>query len=384
MVQAMTPLADMRAYSTQGLIWLHMPAEEAMLYDNSVFRALRRGKGGRRNAQGQPLEGIDYSHVCLYHGHPVNYDIQADRFQRGIFSLCDNYKFKVLMTVNESEPLPIEWINEVRGFDMILVPSKYCKRVWDEALTKYKKPIPVHVVPHGVEDWLKPLPDRGANAKSPALRTLHQDDKFKFLTVFTALSYPKRKGIDVGLKAFFNEFKPDEKVVYIIRTEDQRYLQNYIAEYPQKAQFLIIDEKMVPSDLVKLYNIADCLVYPSRGEAWGLDLMNSIACGLPSMATKFSGPLDYANGYTTWIPREKQLVPGIAYANPNGLYAEPNVKAMQKAMREATVNHVNKRKDAIKKSVKFRKNNTWDKAAKICVDLIEKGVLDKYGSRGMR
>jgi glycosyltransferase involved in cell wall biosynthesis len=237
------------------------------------------------------------------------------------------------------------------------------------------------VVPHGVEDDFKPLPNRGEGANSTTLQILNSDKHFKFLTIFTALSYPHRKGIDKSIEAFAKEFKKGDNVSYIIKTEDRRYLRELIEKHQPACDIIIIDEKFSLGDLVRTYNIADCYVSAHRGEAWALDVSNSIGCGLPVICTKYGGPLDYAKGYVEWVGIEKKLVPGTCFSNMTGLYAEPKLADLQGAMREATKHHEKKRVSAIKKSSKFHKQWTWDKAGKILMQEIKTMLRSKYGDR---
>ena len=101
-------------------------------------------------------------HVGLCHGHPDHYDSKVDKHFQAYDSIVDGYSTRILMTVNESDPVPEAWLNRCRSFHMIFVPSTYCKEVWDKGFRMHRMNVPVRVVPHGVEDWMKPLPDRGA------------------------------------------------------------------------------------------------------------------------------------------------------------------------------------------------------------------------------
>ena len=50
----------------------------------------------------------------------------------------------------------------------------------------------------------------------------------------------------------------------------------------------------LPQDeLIELYRASDAFVLPTRGEGWGLPIVEAIALGLPTIATNFSGPAAY-------------------------------------------------------------------------------------------
>jgi len=266
---------------------------------------------------------------------------------------------------------------------LILVPSTYCKRAWDEGFARHKLKTPVAVIPHGVEPWMKDLPDRGANAKNATLRELRMDKRFKFLTNYTARSFAHRKGIDASLKAYFETFTVEDPVLYIIKTEDIAEIRKMIDQYNSGAAYLILDEALEITGLVRLYNLANCYVSTHRGEAWAIDVSNAIACGLLTITTQYGGPVDYAGPYTNWVGIEKELVPGVCWANPSGSYAEPKHDDIVKAMKSVVKNVKSERMKAIKASAKFRHEYTWDKAADICIAEITKAYKNKFGDRGV-
>ena len=52
---------------------------------------------------------------------------------------------------------------------------------------------------------------------------------------------------------------------------------------------------MDESEISALYrhDIVKALVAPTRGEGWGLPILDAAVCGLPVIATKWSGHLDF-------------------------------------------------------------------------------------------
>ena len=125
---------------------------------------------------------------------------------------------------------------------------------------------------------------------------------FRFLSVF---KWEKRKGWDILLRAYFQEFTAADDVVLIIKTQSFHSGDNFeakVREEIQKAQELAPGEparfKLLATDLKlrelpRLYRAADAFVLPSRGEGWGRPHVEAMAMGLPVIATNWSGSTEF-------------------------------------------------------------------------------------------
>ena len=356
MAEAFTRIGTpVHALNISGAIWEQPAANKIRAPSRDMLGMLRSGLENRDHA----------NHICIVHGHPDNYYHQE----------ADRYATRILMTVNESEPIPSEWAMKARNFSMIFVPSEYCRKVWERVAT-----CPVRVVPHGVEDFMKPSPPGLQNMGQPPILYLRgEKDTFKFLNIFAVTSFPHRKGIDLLLRAWFEEFSTQDRAQLIIRTESKKYLEDMCQEFATESGItpFLLDENthLSITDLCQLYNACDSYVSCHRGEAWALDLSNAIACGMNTISTSFGGPMDYAPGYSRMVEVEKDLVAGICYNNEVGLYAEPSITDLRKAMREQYEAWKKKpeksRARAIHASDKFREHWSWDNAARIAVGHIQ-------------
>ena len=189
----------------------------------------------------------------------------------------------------------------------------------------------VAVVPEGVDtDFFKPR--------------VKPDDsrRFRFLMVG---KWENRKFCEGLVRAFAAEFSPRENV--------ELYLQ---AHNPYVPGFSIADKlvqtgvsntaSIIPGNrcnmpaLRALYQSADCFVLPTRAEGWGLPILESMACGVPAIVTRYSAPLDYVteeNGYLLDVSRIVDAH-DEEFSIHSGQWAEPDIAHLRFLMRNAFEN----------------------------------------------
>jgi hypothetical protein len=81
--------------------------------------------------------------------------------------------------------------------------------------------------------------------------------------------------------------------------------------------------------MVELYNSFDVMMMLTRGEGFGIPLVESQACGTPVITTDFTAPADLVGG--GW----KVPIVGKRYTPMNSFWAEPDVDAAVVALEEA-------------------------------------------------
>lgn len=176
---------------------------------------------------------------------------------------------------------------------------------------------------------------------------------FKFLSIG---KWEKRKGFDVLLRAYCQEFRPDEPVALYIKTskhvEDpaiglQRLVREECQGLPlsQLPKIVLIDERIPEKELPSLYSAADAFVAPSRGEGWGRPQAEAMAMGLPTIATDWGGTSEFINEDVALPIRVAQLVElstsdqaSLKPPGPGGFlhghrYAEPDTAHLRERMR---------------------------------------------------
>lgn len=116
-----------------------------------------------------------------------------------------------------------------------------------------------------------------------------------------------------------------------------------------------------------LFRSADCFVLASHGEGWGLPILEAMACGLPAIATDWSGPRDFMNETNAYPVQVERIVPA-AVKNPvySGFgWAEPSHEHLRQLMRYVFEHPDEARAKGCIAAHDAHINWTWDRAARL-------------------
>jgi glycosyltransferase involved in cell wall biosynthesis len=122
-------------------------------------------------------------------------------------------------------------------------------------------------------------------------------DRFVFLMSFDHLSVTERKNPIGAIEAFVAAFAPDEGPVLIVKTMNGRgrwtHHQRVLAAAAGRRDIVVWDEHLSRSDNMALVRSADCMVSLHRSEGLGLHLAEAMWLGTPTIATRYSGNVDF-------------------------------------------------------------------------------------------
>lgn len=223
--------------------------------------------------------------VCMRNQYPPHV---AD--MRGALRMLANYAW-------EESGFPIDWVREFNtSLDLITVTSSYVAKV----LRDNGVHVPICVTGNGVDQIF------AGSALPPAS---HPDSHkggapFRFLHVSSG--FP-RKGLDVLLAAWDAAFTRSDKVELVIKTFPNIHntidadLENFRARHPDSAPVTLVNADLSPDAVRELYQSADALVCPSRGEGFGLPLAEAMALGKPVITTAYGGQSDFCTTETAWL-----------------------------------------------------------------------------------
>jgi glycosyltransferase involved in cell wall biosynthesis len=285
----------------------------------------------------------------------------------------------------ESSILPPGWADYHKYVDYILPSSEYCKDIFINAGIPNEK---LFVLPLGIDfDLLNSPHDKLA---------LQTKKRFKLLNV----SIPHmRKNIPALIDAYLKEFSASDDICLVIKSsatkiEDANYEINVVdmirqvtaenvKKFPDKLmpEIELVDFKFV--NMATIYTQCDALINVASSEGFGLPLLEAMACNKIVAAPDFGGVKDFLNVDNSLVIDAMEIYAPPAYqywyATKGATISFPISESMQKVMRNLYEN-----KEELHK--KFEKNMkatvakyTWDNAANIVTNLLEKGSFYEIG-----
>lgn len=271
-------------------------------------------------------------------------------------------KYKIGFTMLEVDGLPREWVRQANLMDEVWVPSQFNAQTFRDSGVK----VPIKVVPLGVNPAYL----------SPKIRSLKADDVFTFLSIF---EWGERKAPDLLLKAFSDEFSKEEPVRLLCKVNNFDpgvNIRNEISDLnirPMGGRIIIVENQILQHyELGVLYRSADCFVLPTRGEGWGMPILEAMACGLPVIATNWGAQLDFMSAENSIRLEIEKLVPAIAKCPyyEGFRWAQPSYEHLRYSLRWVFEHQTEARAIGMRASEDARKLWTWDNAARHIKDLI--------------
>ena len=236
----------------------------------------------------------------------------------------------------ELPAVPVSFARQVARVDEIWVASRFVAEVLG-ALTA----VPVVMMPPPVE----PSPDPSLSRRDfhlPAGVCL-------FLFSFDAYSTLARKNPWDVIRAFRKAFDTTERgrdVRLVMKTQNLAGLPE--ADGQLRAELaavngILIEDELSSREMASLVSSADVYISLHRSEGFGLGMAESMALGVPVVATGYSGNMDFMTALNSWpIPysivevdeAELRFNPGaVSVYAPGSQWAAPNLAEAARAMR---------------------------------------------------
>ncbi|MCY9658070.1 glycosyltransferase family 4 protein [Paenibacillus chondroitinus] len=363
-------------------------------WEGPVHRASGLGYASRAYARALTRQGVAVSwglsgpkgrsshgkKVLIYNHVPNHINFKAAR---------SRYDTIILNTVWETSRTPRNWLPNMNKFDAICVPSQHNK----VALRNSGVKVPIYIVPHGVDTKVY-HPD---NKKLSLPRAA---GKFTFVSVF---GFQHRKNPEALLRAYWEEFSSQDNVILVIKTngyaayETERWIKNQILQYQKRLGFqkptapvVVIARRLQESQMRGLYTLGDVFVLPTRGEGVGLPFLESLASGVPVIATGWGGQMDFLTTRNSFLLPYRLQSPAASmkrrhaisrsfsylFAQKGQRWAEADRHALRRTMRQAYQNP-ELCKEKGRQGRRDVLDLSWNRAGVLMKQVIEKVIRSK-------
>jgi autotransporter strand-loop-strand O-heptosyltransferase len=273
---------------------------------------------------------------------------------------------KIAYNVWESTRQQTHFFEKLLEYDQLWVPTEWQKTCSIEQGYPSDK---IFVVPEGIDPTIfHPIKDAHAYPL---------DDKFTF---FLAARWEYRKSVEEIIRAFINEFKPEEPVQLILNvdnpypTDDLKTTEARLKHHGLESSNLVVKHFMPFDEYLKTLKTCHCLVSCSRAEGWNLPLIEAIACGVPTICSDWGSQLEFAKGISHTVNIKNFQPPANMYGGvtPPGLWAEPDFEHLQQVMRDVYDNSSEYLIYARTAAKRVVKQFTWQNAVNKASEAIEK------------
>ena len=331
-------LAHVMFELTNALIELGVPTvpqdEQAMLSKAFVHREehlLRAGAPEKhKRIVGRLKEEYDPENAIVVHFSMLKERTGYARF--GVFQSLTPHE--VLYTTGNHTMTPEGVGHLTRAFEMVLAPSTHVLRPYLEAGLP---PGRGAVIPHGIDPAI-------FSPEAPPL-TYKTQKRFKF--VQTSFPWVYEKGFDLSVNAFCRAFTSRDDAALILRTPhirdpEQRgatfgrleTLVNEAAAKPGAPEIALLELDVDLNRRGGIYTGGDCYLFPLRAEGFSMTILEAMACGLPVIATPWSGPADFLSPRWAYTLRHSNPIPErLRDGSLRGYHVEPDMDHLVHLMR---------------------------------------------------
>ncbi|MBL7663280.1 glycosyltransferase [bacterium] len=224
--------------------------------------------------------------------------------------------YKIAYWFWELAEIPVSWAKVSSAVDEIWSPTSFVT----EAL-KRMGTVPIYTQLPGVElPRFKSLPRSYFGLP---------EDRFIFMFMFDMNSFMERKNPLALIRAFKKAFRSDDRASLVIKVSrgenDPKSFHKLIAA-AKSCNAIVINKTLLREETYALQENCDCYVSLHRSEGFGLTLAETMLMGKPTIATNYSGNVDFMNQHVSklvdfkltelkkdYLPYEK----GMHWADPD-------------------------------------------------------------------
>ena len=220
--------------------------------------------------------------------------------------------------VADSDRLSEKAVKQTNYADALIVPSEYSRRAYVNSGVKK----PVHVVPHGVDEWWITHERKKPNLFQQ-YQKLKEERGYKILLSFVPHS-PHRKGMDILVKTYEELLRERRDVLMVVKTgwwtgilpQDIKYIpaddqEKTFPIYARMMQHKVSKKWLREEELLELFDLADIYIVAARGGGFEHDGLKALARGVPTIGARGGSWQEYMPewGLVDSKPCPRALIP---------------------------------------------------------------------------
>lgn len=305
------------------------------------------GEAGRRTASavagsGIPMELVSTTHNTLSRAAhaprravsaDVSYEnvvtcVNADQLPTvsGLMGLESLRGRHVGLWFWELEEFPTHYRSSLDLVDEVWVASEFTRKAI-QAVTD----VPVRLIAMPIEVPTRPTSYTRRSLGLP-------EGCFLFVSNFDYLSVYERKNPISVIRAYTEAFTPNDGTCLLVKSINGHHRplhREHIRSFAEgRADIVFLDDYVTNAEMKAIIELSDCYVSLHRAEGYGLNLADAMAHGTPTIATGYSGNMEFQTPETAvLIPYSLvEVGPAAAPYSPTAWWADPDVEAASAAM----------------------------------------------------
>lgn len=269
-------------------------------------------------------------------------------------------------TMLETDGVPPHWVQPCQAMDEVWVPSDFNRWTFSRSGVNRNK---IHVLPLGVDTTIF----------SPEAEPFRAPGVQGFI-FFSNFEWVWRKGYDILLRAFAEEFAASPDVYLLLRTYSNgpdfdpsgRKISQWLQQFLRGQEKILSRILLLPGvyddrQMASFYTGSHCYILPTRGEGWNLPALEAMACGRPVVTTGWSAQLQFLTEENSYLIPSEGLEPVPELGIPNDRtyagtrWAKPSLTATRALMRYVVEHYEEAKKKAERARQDVLANYTLDK-----------------------
>jgi hypothetical protein len=235
--------------------------------------------------------------------------------------------YRIGLWVWELDQFPSDW-----HFALDIVHEIWTPSTFSANALRRGTDLPIKIVPHAVSvPKTPPLPRARFGLK---------DDQFLGMAIMDLCACPDRKNPVAHARAWLRAFGEDGSNHLLMKVrfkKGTRFAREaLLKEIGRAKNITLVEEIFSDMEMAQFQHMADVYLSLHRAEGYGLNIHEMLEIGTPTVATGWSGNMDYMPKYPHAYPIPYQLVPYVdrtfAYEGQNLFWAEPDVDASAEAL----------------------------------------------------